>query len=65
MAEFLTAEEIAAAKSGSISDSQIRTAMDLQRHMCNTPFQIQHKGIVLNSYLHCWLLFSKPVPLLV
>ena len=44
MAEFLTAEEIAAAKSGSITDSQLQSALDQRRQAYNIPSHTQHKG---------------------
>ena len=44
MAEFLTAEEIAAAKSGSITDSQLQSALDQRRQAYSIPSHTQHKG---------------------
>ena len=43
MAEFLTAEEIAVAKSGSITDSQLQ-ALDQRRQAYSIPSHTQHKG---------------------
>ena len=45
MAEFLTAEEMAAAKPGSITDSQLQLAMEQQRQNYNTTNHPQRKGI--------------------
>ena len=46
MAEFLTAEQIAAAKSGSITDSELQTALEQRRYNYNTPVHSQRKGIL-------------------
>ncbi len=44
MAEFLAAEELATIHSGSISDSQLQTAMGQQGQMSGVPTQHQNRG---------------------